>query len=62
VEFVTGRLADNPARVGKPLRGRFAGLYAARLGDYRVRYRIDDDARLVVVPHVAHRVDAYRPE
>ena len=62
VEFVTGRLVDSPARIGKPLRGRFAGLYAARVGEYRVRYRIDDDVRVVVVLHVAHHADAYRPD
>jgi len=32
VEFMTGQLLDNPQRIGKPLVGRFAGLYAARCG------------------------------
>jgi mRNA-degrading endonuclease RelE of RelBE toxin-antitoxin system len=38
---MTGRLLDNPQRIGKPLVGRFAGLYAARVRDYRIRYRIE---------------------
>ena len=60
IEFITGRLLDNPHRIGKPLLGRFAGLYAARVRDYRIRYRIDEDTRTVVVLHVARRADAYR--
>lgn len=61
VEFMTGRLLENPQRIGKPLVGRFAGLHAARVRDYRVRYRIDEQTRTVVVVHVAARGDAYRP-
>lgn len=60
VEFMTGRLLDNPQRIGKPLVGRFAGLYAARVRDYRVRYRIEERTRIVVVVHVGQRADAYR--
>ena len=61
VEFMTGRLLDNPQRLGKPLLGRFTGLYAARVRDYRIRYRIVEDAGIVVVLHVAPRSEAYRP-
>lgn len=61
VEFMTGRLLDNPQRIGKPLVGRFAGLYPARVRDYRIRYRIEERTRTVVVVHVALRADAYRP-
>jgi len=32
----------------------------ARAGDYRVVYRVDDDARLVEVLRVAHRREVYR--
>jgi addiction module RelE/StbE family toxin len=62
VEFMTGRLLENPQRIGKPLSGRFAGLYAARVQDYRVRYRIEEDTGTVVVVHVGPRSDAYRPQ
>ena len=61
VEYMTERLILNPHRVGKPLLGKFNGMYAARVRDYRIRYRIDERARAVVVLHVAHRADAYRP-
>ena len=59
-EFITGALAEHPRRVGAPLRAPFEGLWRARRGEYRVRYRIDDDARTVIVLDVDHRRSAYR--
>lgn len=58
VEFIYGGLANNPQRVGKPLRFELEGLHSARRGDYRIIYRIDDDQ--VVIIAVEHRADAYR--
>ena len=43
----------------KPLKGRFAGYYRYRLGDYRVIYRIDDRDRVVIVAIIAHRREVY---
>lgn len=60
VEFLYGPLADNPHRVGAPLRKPFEGHRRARRGEYRVRYTIDDARREVVVLDVSHRRDAYR--
>ena len=60
VEFIFGPLADNPQRVGAPLRAPFEGQHRARRGEYRVRYRIDDDKKIVFVLDVDHRRDAYR--
>lgn len=59
VEFIYGPLAENPKRVGAPLRAPFEGLYRARRGEYRVRYRIDEEQRRVIVVDVDHRRDAY---
>ena len=61
VEFVYGGLAENPARVGRPLRWELEGLHSARRGDYRAVYRIDDTQRVVIIEAVAHRADIYRP-
>lgn len=61
IEFVYGDLARNPRRVGKPLQRDLAGLWSARRGPYRVLYEILDDRLLVVVIHVDHRADIYRP-
>ncbi len=59
---MTVRLVENPQRIGKPLMGKFTGLYAARVQEYRVRYRIDEARRTVVVLYMGHRADAYRPD
>ncbi|MBI4597910.1 MAG: type II toxin-antitoxin system RelE/ParE family toxin [Candidatus Omnitrophica bacterium] len=34
--------------------------YRVRVGDYRVLYVIDDNAKLITIAHVRHRRDAYR--
>jgi mRNA interferase RelE/StbE len=60
VEFLYGSLAENPHRVGKPLKLGLEGMRSARRGDYRVIYRIDDDQRLVTVIAIEHRSDIYR--
>ena len=61
VEFLYGSLAENPYRVGKPLKLGLEGMHSARKGDYRVIYRIDDGPHLVIVIAIEHRSDAYRP-
>jgi len=60
VEFVYGGLADAPNRVGRPLQLELVGLHAARRGDFRVIYRLEDAAHRVVIVHVDHRADVYR--
>ena len=57
IEFVYGPLAQNPHRVGKPLRFELEGLHSARRGDFRLLYRITDKVTIVAVEH---RSDAYR--
>jgi mRNA-degrading endonuclease RelE of RelBE toxin-antitoxin system len=57
VEFIYGPLAENPQRVGKPLRFELEGLHSARRGDFRIIYRI---AEAVTVVAIEHRADAYR--
>ena len=59
-EFIYGPLADNPQRLGAPLRAPFEGLYRARRGEYRVRYEIDDEHHRIIVLDVDHRRDAYQ--
>lgn len=60
IEFLFGPLADNPHRVGAPLRAPFTGQWRARRGEYRVRYRIDGTEGIVYVLDIDHRRDAYR--
>jgi len=60
-EFINGPLAENPHRVGKPLRDDPTKRYTARVGVYRVIYRIEDQVHVVSVVRVGHRADIYRP-
>ena len=60
IEFIFGPLAENPRRVGTPLRKPFEGQWRARRAEYRVRYRIEQSDELVYVLDVDHRRDAYR--
>ncbi len=59
-EFIRGPLAENPHRVGKPLRGQLEGRFSARRGEFRLIYQIFDDRVVVRVIHIAHRRDVYR--
>jgi mRNA-degrading endonuclease RelE of RelBE toxin-antitoxin system len=61
VEFIYGSLAENPQRVGKPLRFELEGLHSARRGDYRVVYEIDQPGETVTIIAIQHRADVYRP-
>jgi mRNA-degrading endonuclease RelE of RelBE toxin-antitoxin system len=59
VDFLYGPLAEDPRRVGKPLRLQLEGYRSARRGQYRVIYSIHDDEVLVRVVRISHRADAY---
>ena len=61
VEFIYGPLAEEPRRVGRPLRLELEGRYSAHRGDHRIIYRVVDERQVVVVEAIAHRADAYRP-
>lgn len=58
-EFLTGPLIERPRVVGAPLRAPFEGLWRARRGQYRIRYRIDEASRTIVILDIDHRRDAY---
>jgi mRNA-degrading endonuclease RelE of RelBE toxin-antitoxin system len=60
VELITGPLLVNPKRLGKELAEPWNGCRAARRGDYRVIYRLDEVRRLVEILVVSHRADVYR--
>lgn len=60
-EFIVGVLAENPRRLGKPLREPLAPLFSARRGEYRVLYRIIDHRVVIEIVSITHRRDAYRP-
>jgi mRNA interferase RelE/StbE len=52
-------LSDNPRPSGcKKLRG-YKDLWRIRVGDWRVVYIVNDDAKIVAVTRIAHRRDVY---
>ena len=59
-QFICGPLAEDPYRVGKPLRNELTGTFSARRGEFRVIYAIDDNRIRVEVISIRHRRDAYR--
>jgi mRNA interferase RelE/StbE len=59
-EFIYGVLAENPHRVGKQLTPPHYPSYAARRGDFRVIYDIEEEKVVVTVINVRHRRDVYR--
>ena len=61
VEFITGTLPANPARVSKPLRHELEGWRVARRGDYRVTFRLVDADRVILIGRIEHRSQVYRP-
>lgn len=60
IEFLYGPVAANPHRLGKPLGLGLETLWTARRGDYRILYRIDDQARRIDIVTLEHRSDVYR--
>lgn len=58
--LISGRLASDPWRLGKPLHGPYEGLHAARRGTYRVIYKIDEGKHAIEIRAIRHRADAYR--
>ncbi|MGH2429909.1 MAG: type II toxin-antitoxin system RelE family toxin [Candidatus Limnocylindria bacterium] len=54
------QLAEEPRGAGSlKLRGA-DDVWRARVGDYRLLYRIEDDRLLVLVIKIGHRRDVYR--
>jgi mRNA interferase RelE/StbE len=52
-------LRDNPRPAGcKKLKG-FRDQWRVRVGDWRIVYIIDDDAKLISVTRIAHRREVY---
>ena len=59
LEQAIDQLAANPRPAGaKQLSGQTG--YRVRVGDYRILYDIDDDARQIIIYRVKHRREAYR--
>ena len=54
-------LADDPRPPGcEKLRAGAGDEYRIRVGDYRILYKVDDDAHVVLIVRVRHRREVYR--
>jgi len=59
VDRAIARLAENPRPLGnKKLTARNG--YRVRVGDYRILYQVDDEAKAVIIYRVMPRGDVYR--
>ncbi len=54
------RLAENPIKYGKRLKGKLRGLYSLRVGSYRITYNVDVETRICYVRTVLRRSTVYR--
>jgi mRNA interferase RelE/StbE len=52
-------LPQDPASLGKPLRGEFKGLWRYRYGRYRILYAIDRKENTILILRVGKRKDIY---
>jgi len=54
------KLANEPRPVGAKKLTGMESEYRIRIGDYRVRYEIDDKTQLIIILSCRHRRDAYK--
>ena len=54
------RLAENPLKYGKRLKGKLRGLYSLHVGSYRITYDVDVETRTCYVRTVLRRSIVYR--
>ena len=57
LDAIDRELSEN-VEAGKPLTGRFKGLYSYRIGEYRVIYSRTEDCVLIL--RIGHRSTVYR--
>jgi len=60
VDRVKNHLSENPANLGKSLKGVLKGLYRYRFGDYRIVYAMDKSENCISILFIGHRKDVYR--
>jgi mRNA interferase RelE/StbE len=60
VDSIKNRLAANPLKLGKPLKGIFQGLHRYRYGDNRIIYALDRADKKIIILHIRHRSETYR--
>jgi mRNA interferase RelE/StbE len=51
---------ENPRSIGAPLKGKLAGLWKYRVGDYRLVCHIEDSLLTIVMVSIGHRKFIYK--
>ncbi|NOY48445.1 MAG: type II toxin-antitoxin system RelE/ParE family toxin [Chlorobi bacterium] len=51
---------ENPRNQGKPLTGKYKGLWRYRVGDYRLICNIQDEEVIILVLNIGHRKNIYK--
>ncbi|MDO8136178.1 MAG: type II toxin-antitoxin system RelE/ParE family toxin [Candidatus Brocadiales bacterium] len=59
LELIEEKLINNPF-LGKPLKGKFKGLWSVRIGNYRIIYTIEKQPETILILRIAHRKESYR--
>lgn len=54
------RLTIDPINLGEPLHHSLKGHRRLRVGDYRVIYKVNQQAHIVVITEIGHRDDIYK--
>jgi mRNA interferase RelE/StbE len=56
---INNYLSQAPKKLGKPLVGKYKGLYRYRYSDYRVIYEIDMENKLIIINKIGYRSEIY---
>jgi len=57
---VSTHLVKSPAKLGKQLKGDYAGFFKYRIGDWRVVYHLDEENSTVTITKIGHRKEVYK--
>ena len=52
--------SENPRQQGKPLTGKYKGLWRYRVGNYRLICNIQDDEVIILILNIGHRNKIYK--
>ncbi len=58
-DIIERKLQIDPVAFGKPLQHTLKGYRRARVGDYRIVYRIESASHTVLIVAIKHRKDVY---
>jgi mRNA interferase RelE/StbE len=57
---VSTHLVKSPAKLGKRLKGDYAGFFKYRVGDWRVIYHLDEENKTITITKIGHRREVYK--